>query len=127
MTTLQLLDLYILLLNNYLILSRLSCRLCQYKSKAFLRSYLVPEIIFWFKQDAVLWNHFRLVVFQIVKKICFFYKTTLQEQSRKYYRNLSKEEKEKKENMRRIDIRICLPRKRKQEKISKTSLSSMKK
>ena len=42
--------------------------------KVFLLSYLVLEIIFWFKQDAVFWNRFRFVFFQIVKKIWFFEK-----------------------------------------------------
>ena len=44
----------------------------QYKTKTIPKSgILVLDIIFWFKQDAVLRNHFRFVFFWIVRKIRF--------------------------------------------------------
>ena len=54
MTALQLLDLYILLLNTFMFLARLLRR----NIARFLLSFLVFQIIFWFKQDALLWNRF---------------------------------------------------------------------
>ena len=46
-------------------------------------------------------------------------KAKLREQARDKYRNLSEEEKDKKENMGRIDITICLKKKKKIKRISK--------
>ena len=59
MTAPQILDLYILLLNNfYLILARSWYRYYIELKQDFLLSYLVLEIVFWFKQDSGLQNHF---------------------------------------------------------------------
>ena len=66
MTTPQILDLYILLLNNfYLILARSWYRYYVELKQDFLLSYLVLEIIFWFKQDSDFQNHFFILVCNI--------------------------------------------------------------
>ena len=46
-------------------------------------------------------------------------KERLREQTRDKYGNLSKEEKIKKENMEKIDISICLKKRKKTKRISK--------
>ena len=62
MTTFQLLDLYMLLLNNfYLIFSMFMMQILRGNIARFLLSYLVLEIVFWFKQDVVSWNRFRFI------------------------------------------------------------------
>ena len=46
-------------------------------------------------------------------------KEKLREQARDKYRNLSEEEKNKKENMEKLDILICLKKRKKTKRISK--------
>ena len=46
-------------------------------------------------------------------------KERLRKQARDKYRNLSEEEKNKKENMEKIDISICLKKRKKTKRISK--------
>lgn len=53
---------------------------------------------------------------------CDFSNKILQEQSRRYYGNLPEEQKEKLENMQRIDIKIVWLEKTKQKRISEKTL-----
>ena len=47
------------------------------KYHIFFFSYLLLEIIFWFKQDAVLRNRFCFISFQIIRKIWFLISTAV--------------------------------------------------
>ena len=53
-------------------------------------------------------------------------KERLREQARNKYRNLSEEDEEKKESMEKTDIEICLKKKAKIKRISKTKISKSK-
>ena len=45
----------------------------QYKTKVIPKSRIpVLEIIFWFKEDSILWNHFRFVFFELSEKSGFW-------------------------------------------------------
>ena len=65
---------------------------------------------------------FAMVVMVILNRAKDYYendKERLREQARDKYRNLSEEEKIKKENMEKIDITICLKRRNKAKRTSK--------